>query len=418
MSVVGRSHILILIAIRESAKSLHHMSQTAVILKSTRKLLHNVNSQLKTIATASRLRFLAHLVIVLRVIGADLDDKDGDAILTAYITNLDLASPDIISLYCSRLSSGATDRFAIYLDQLPLSLQKDDRLHAVSQAQQHGLDIDNIAATTVEIAVRRMSETVPSTPFVSSLLQPLTPYELKIVRSVEWLQLATPASISLSRTTSTGLMRFYLCAFSFAWPFTDTEPQLAKGQSQVARALLSAVLDEIDPLNIVDTSSGEAQEFSSYEELLSILTSFGQWQEICSLRPHDTAPQLEHMQYKSTLAATCGRNMDSVMKLLTGDWLQDIDGADEQRESEIAAVRRLWIPELIMNTHRLLVASDEARQAIELATTVADEEFRLYQEFIPLDQLHGVNTLPLYLEEVRKALLKHGEGKSSPWDDL
>jgi len=110
---------------------------------------------------------------------------------------------------------------------------------------------------------------------------------------------------------------------------------------------------------------------------------------------------------------------EQALKLLTTDWLVpegEIPSTD-RRVRELARIRQLFVPELILRLHALLISSrthlpDNVRHALCLANIVADSRYMLFTEF------SGENgrRLKEYLAVLRTAVLAGLEhGGSDPF---
>lgn len=86
-----------------------------------------------------------------------------------------------------------------------------------------------------------------------------------------------------------------------------------------------------------------------------------------------------------------------------------------QRRKELQRIRQIFIPDLILRLHNLLLSHRVhfpvlLQQALDLTKIVAAEEFHVYQEFLGRDD--NPYRLIAYLERVREASLAALEGGS------
>merc|ERR1712192_276142 len=67
------------------------------------------------------------------------------------------------------------------------------------------------------------------------------------------------------------------------------------------------------------------------------------------------------------------------------DVTMEVEGssADQEREAELASLRRLLVPRTVTLLHSLLHSTGQHQQCVALADTVADEGHALYQAFTP-----------------------------------
>lgn len=120
---------------------------------------------------------------------------------------------------------------------------------------------------------------------------------------------------------------------------------------------------------------------------------------------------------------------DSTVHLLTNDWLQFTvpkseisksrplctvlkagtdDWSGAQRKRELRRIRQIFIPDLIMRLHSLLLTHHQAfpvllSKALDLTKTVASEDYGVYAEFLGQD--NDTSRLASYLDKIREASL-------------
>ncbi|KAG1743847.1 hypothetical protein EDB19DRAFT_1849782 [Suillus lakei] len=86
------------------------------------------------------------------------------------------------------------------------------------------------------------------------------------------------------------------------------------------------------------------------------------------------------------------------------------DETGDRRSRELARIRQIYIPELILRLHVMLHASREhVPDALELVNIVADSRDKLYDNFLHIDG----RRLGEYLNGVRRATIAGLEGGGS-----
>ena len=125
-----------------------------------------------------------------------------------------------------------------------------------------------------------------------------------------------------------------------------------------------------------------------------------------------SASKVEQHTWRKTLLAAIDKTERATISILTGDWLE-IDPpttlpADTSRRAELARIRQIFVPDLILRLHAVLTthhafSPNLLQRALDLTKIVADEENRVYAEFFG----RGSNPYRLvaYLDKVREAAL-------------
>ncbi len=163
------------------------------------------------------------------------------------------------------------------------------------------------------------------------------------------------------------------------------------------------------------------REFLDTSALFSCLEKHATWAEAWAQQPRPTAPVLEHAQFKEVAGGLVDQFWTSAVGVLESDWLkldlvEDGSAATERRTAELARIRQLLIPHLVLRVHHTLVQTKDLipgslQRALDLATIVADAKFDLFREFVT----ERGNSLPDYLEQVRNATLAALEVTRNPF---
>ena len=108
------------------------------------------------------------------------------------------------------------------------------------------------------------------------------------------------------------------------------------------------------------------------------------------------------------------------MLVFPGGWLvedereedvtMEVEGCstDQEREAELASLRRLLVPRTVTLLHSLLHSTGQHQQCVSLADTVADEGHALYQAFTP-------DSLRELLVKIRESALAGMEKGKDAW---
>ena len=92
------------------------------------------------------------------------------------------------------------------------------------------------------------------------------------------------------------------------------------------------------------------------------------------------------------------------------DETMEVEGfsTDQEREAELASLRRLLVPRTVTLLHSLLHSTGQHQQCVALADTVADEGHALYQAFTP-------DSLRELLVKIRESALAGMEKGKDAW---
>ncbi|EPS94050.1 hypothetical protein FOMPIDRAFT_1044042 [Fomitopsis schrenkii] len=387
-----------------------HVSQLHIILDRTDQLLEAFASSLQQgeydtslPQYASMTRFFAHLCLYLQMIDVDVPPLAIQIILEAYLQVLEAAGQrELIAMYAGALGENAIERYAMFLTSLELSADDAERRLALTRAREHGLDMQRVAIATAERTIERSFQKLPpakgALPSVIGMQPPASDEELLLLRSIEWTTFME-STYTTALEQANVILRYLLGC----------------GRVQVAKMLLDVLPAELSSIR----EPGEfATEHLHYRQFFVVWESLArvvecQALEAPSMNRETRAAWLD--DYKLLLSQA----REQVTKLLTNDWLiiEAERTATDRRRRELLRIRQIYIPELIIRLHSLLVASrskapENLKHALLLANVVADSRFKLTDDFVSQDG----RRLGDYLGAVRQAVLAGLEaGGSDPF---
>jgi nuclear pore complex protein Nup107 len=389
-----------------------HISQLHIILDRTDALLDDFASRLRDGAYdpesseyPTMTRFFAHLCLYLQLIDITVSPLAIQIILEAYLQVLEGAGQrSLIAMYAGALGDNAVERYALFLTSLALSADPTERRTALQRAREHGLDVPRVAIVTAERTIERSLDNLPSSvkgplpDLAKAVLEPPEEAEILLVRSIEWT-VVEEDTYDTALEQANVILRYLL----------------SRGRVNVARLLLDMLPPE---LAAIGTPEERAAEYLDYRQFFIAWETLERVTECQALE----APQMSR-NTQATWVKDYGDLVSSareqILKLLTMDWLisETDPTATDRRGRELARIRQIFIPELILRLHGLLVSSrihipDNVRNALLLANVVADSRYMLFTEFA------GENGRRLreYLAAVRTAVLAGLEhGGSDPF---
>ncbi|KAG6828732.1 hypothetical protein H0H92_006920 [Tricholoma furcatifolium] len=397
------------IAVAEGLGSEHafHYSQLHIILNKTDAMFDNFANALRngSLPPSSRehaplCRFFAHLCLYLQMIDITVPPLATQVILESYLQVLEGAGQrDLIALYAGALGDNAVDRYAMFLVSLELSADTTERRLALTRARDHGLDMERVAIATAEQTIEKAFELLPplrgGLPSIITLQPPATTPELLLLRSIEW-------TTFMDSTYATALEQANVILRYF----------LGSGRVSLAKLLLDVLPPE---LAAIAEPEELATEYLHYRQFFTIWETLDRVVE-CQAREVARMNRETRLSWLSDYRGIIDQAHDQITKLLESEWLvTDVEApGGNRRRRELIRVRQIYVPELIIRLHSLLVGSrhhikENLRRALELANVVADSRYKLYEDFVNQDG----RRLGDYLGAVRQAVLAGLEGGGS-----
>ncbi|KAI0773023.1 nuclear pore protein 84/107 [Trametes elegans] len=392
----------------------YHVSQLHIILDRTDALLEAFASGLQEGSYASSpeyttmTRFFAHLCLFLQMIDMPVSPFATQIILEAYLQVLEVAGQrELIAMYAGALGDNAVERYALFLTSLELSADITERRLALTRARDHGLDIERVAVVTAERTIEKAFTILPpakgALPFVTAMEPPPTEPEWLLVRSIEWTTFLE-STYDTALEQANVILRYFLGR--------------CHGRVQVAKLVLEMLPPDLGSLHDPEE---EATEYMHYRQF------FGVWEALARVVECEVLEQPQ--MNKDTRAAWLSdyktlieQAHEQVVKLLTTDWLSSEPEArrtrnglaGSKRRRDLTRLRQIYIPELIIRLHAVLVNSrgripENLKRALALVNTVADSRYRLYDDFTA----QPGRRLGDYLGAVRQAVLAGLEGGGS-----
>ncbi|KZP13590.1 hypothetical protein FIBSPDRAFT_797582 [Athelia psychrophila] len=385
-----------------------HVSQLNIILGRTDPLLEVFADGLRdgnydpaSIEYPTMTRFFAHLCLYLQMIDIPVAPLATQIVLEAYLQVLEAAGQrDLIALYAGALGDNAVERYAMFLTSLELSADLDERRVALTRARDHGLDMERVAIATAERTIEKAFEILPplkgALPSIISLQPPASDAEKLLLRSIEW-------TTFLEGTHDTALEQSNVILRYF----------LGSGRIQVAQLLLQML-----PLELASISEPEetATEYLHYRQFFNIWETLARVVECQALEVQVMSKDTKAAWLKDYVGLV-DEAYEQITKLLTSEWLvNDTETpAGDRRRRDLIRIRQIYIPELVIRLHLLLVSARHIpghaylKRALELVNIVADSRYRVYDDFVDQEG----RKLGDYLAAVRDAILGGLEGGGS-----
>ncbi|EIN06492.1 nuclear pore protein 84/107 [Punctularia strigosozonata HHB-11173 SS5] len=397
------------VSVQEGAPADHalHISQLHIILDRTDDLLEGFAQGLQdgthdqsSPEFPSLSRFFAHLALFLRLIDIPTPPMATQVILESYLRVLEAAGQrDLIAMYAGALGDNAVERYAEFLASLELAVDVDERRLALTRAREHGLDIERVAIATAERTIDRALKTLPpakgALPQVSQRTEHPNQEEVLLLRSIEWttfLDSTYPTALEQANV----ILRYFLAA----------------GKIQIARVLLTALPAELASIREPEECT---DEYYCYRQLFSVWQASEKVADFEASDPRQMSRDLR-TTWMSDYKAIVEQAREQFLKLLTTEWLVSnvLDTQGDRRRRDLIRIRQIYVPDLILRLHAILFNSrheipTNLKHALQLAITVADSRYKLYEDFTS----QPGRRLGDYLQAVRQAVLGGLEGGGS-----
>jgi nuclear pore complex protein Nup107 len=387
--------------IADASRNPLYVTQKQVLLGHSAEHLDAFADRLPSLAQAvpdgligPLLRFFAHLVLVLRTLGQDVPESAANAILESYLRVLERGGhSSLVAPYAACLREGnGEESYARFLRSMPPTASLADKRTALLRARDYGLDVATIATYTVRMILHAAFDAAPSLapgqPDITDGRVGLSADDEALIRALEWLTIV-PETLPEALARANEVARYFL----------------ATGQAHAAGALLHSLPEEVG----VGAADDET-EFADYGRLFAVFDAHDGADEVAAAQPKETASKVELHAWAKRLLASIEHVADLTRDLLTSRWLAfPIAATGKQasaRRRELRRIRQIFVPDLVMRLHVLLVEHHTRfpqllQAALDMTVLVASQEHGVYEEFIGRDA--DASRLVAYLEHVREA---------------
>lgn len=378
-------------------------------------------------------RFLAHLVLVLRMMGKDLEHDIGNKILEKYVIQLiermaegGIECPELIAFYTSTVPT--KNQIKLYAELLDRISKSDYRESVVKAGLNARLDVGASARVAIKKAITDIHQgygNIDVTFTQGNSIEKDKNLIVKVVSSLEWLALL-PNQIDEALWLSNSMIRTFIFI----------------GNTEAASSTI-VKLNQIFPSFIkkVPVTSSELREHLCLKAYLEALEEFATWyRHFISGKPKDIDPlpveasfsdKVHHEQRTAQLEVQKTRWLNAVkimarhtknllynILIFPGGWLQDESDntsspnftieEKKERAKQLETLRKLCIPEVVILILKILQSGRDIechKEAIRLSDIIAGENRRLYKVFTK-------NKLEEILDRIKESsLLLLEEGK-------
>ncbi|XP_028174037.1 nuclear pore complex protein Nup107 [Ostrinia furnacalis] len=355
------------------------------------------------------IRFLAHLILILRQMGKDPQHDVGDKILEKYVTQLiakliDGSSecPELIAYYTSTVP--IERQIELYAELMDHIHKSEYRQGVVKAGDDAGIDVAASARVAIKKAITDIQQgygNLDLTFTQTSSVEKDKTLITKVISSLEWLSLITN-QLQETLWLSNAMIRTFIFI----------------GNTDAALACVVNVNKMFpDFLNKVPTNCSELREHLCLKAYLEAIEGFATWyRHFISGQPKDVEPlpqdatfsdKVHHEQRCAQVEQQKARWLNAVLHqsrhtknllynvlLFPSGWLQDendsvsSDNFDEDEKQErlkqLETLRRLCIPEVVILILKILQSGediDSHKEALKLCNLISGENRGLYKMF-------------------------------------
>lgn len=388
-------------------ESLYQKCQRSLMLGEVRTIMQDSLEDIEA-ADEKLVRFLAHLILILRHIGKEPDHEIGNQIIEKYVTQLieevadgSIDCANLVAYYTSTV--GADSQIKLYSNLMD-HIDKHECRNDVVEAG-HRADIDIAAAARMSIKKVIIDIQVNYGKFDTIIkvttLDKNEPLIAKALSSLEWLAL-TSVSLVDSLWLSNAMVRTFLFL----------------NNSEAASSVLVR-FNELFPTITAEVryNSTELREHLCLKAYLDALENYAVWlRHFESGQPKEVVPlpsdatfsdkvlyeqqlaqyELQKKRWQNAIATMSRETREMLYNVLlfSEGWLvNSIDSTisttftheeKQEREKEMETLRQKCIPEVVILLLKILQSQndvDSHKEALKLSEIIADDNRCLYEVF-------------------------------------
>lgn len=388
--------------VKATARSTMAMIQKYLILDDLKGLMEHMNKSLESDATPQTLRFFAHLVLFIRHIGKNHQEEIGDRVIRAYVQCLmKLGEPQLVAYYCAALPN--SQQIQLYSEFIE-NVQESSRRQCLDEGNSYGLDITQIAKTTVE-RIQSMTDDADNPRLLAGELSEL---DKKKISSLELLTFNQDQRCDLLWQAN-HMMRNFMAQRkieavkkAFLMIPSDTIQLLVQyhgGKNElpvIAECAIREYLCHQTYIAAIDGYNDWIEFFFNKKPKAPVAVHGRNFTEKVAGEHQEQMYQQDLTRWKLTLkeqtVITKGF-MYNVLLFPESGWLVDSDDIQPELASEADVnmwknrkvqmdnLRKLHIPDIVLLLHKILTLAEEHQECIKLCDELAIEQNQLFNVF-------------------------------------
>ncbi|XP_011298381.1 nuclear pore complex protein Nup107 [Fopius arisanus] len=397
-------------SIRTEAMRPDHLIQKYLILDQIPKLMDVIEEWIdNTNCNPQFIRFLAHLVLLFRQIGKSCDDVVGNKVLLNYVKVLiEIGDPILIAFYTASLPQD--EQISIYAGYLEGVREFEMRKKCLTAAEDANLNVEAITKLVVEnVRNKNVDEGIDY-----ELSARITEGDVEKIEALDWLTFYQ-SQRDEALWQANALIRYFLTCEKIdaaRKAFNKIPPNSIEVVLMEHPSMETTVSQIVTTNEVLYKASASIREYLCYKAYLDAQEGFQEWFSHFHQgkpSPLETLPSFatftekvahdhKKAQYEAEMdrwKCTMQHHTKAVKQLLfnvllfpDGGWLVDKNPESlEQRpehalrQHQLRKLRNLCIPKVTLLLLNVMSQMNEHGGCIELADTIASEQYKLYQIF-------------------------------------
>jgi nuclear pore complex protein Nup107 len=388
--------------IRRQCQTHFHVIQKFIILDDMNGLVDEMCSWLQARPSIHRLRFMAHIGLVVRGLGRVREESKVNAILEAYVKALtDGHYQSAVALYAAQLPTDAQVNSYAYL--LAGVQQEDQQRHCLQLGKEAGLDIAMVTKAVVEnIRDREMDGEVCAASVELGQEVQLTELDLSKIKAINWL-VHEEAQRAEAVRQGNALIRQFLTARKFSAAKAVFEKIPADSAQLITRLwqhkagvspLPPHIASDLTELQAICTYLEAKEAFSAWfqhfhhkKPAAPPAPTEGVFHEQVVFEHSLAQYELECEQWRlqaSFLTEEASSKLYGVL-VFPGGWMSAPSeaGTDEALSQQLQALRQTCIPEVCFLLHSVLHSSSLFKKCLQISDVITSEKYMIYKDFRP-----------------------------------
>ncbi|KAL1138207.1 hypothetical protein AAG570_009898 [Ranatra chinensis] len=390
---------------KHEAKKPERVIQELLALDLVPDLLERMSEWVETTNCQPQfVRFLAHLVIILRLVGRSQPQELGDNVLRAYIKILvDEGEPNLVAYYVAMMPDD--DQIDLYATFLESVTDSEKRIECLRAAEKYELNIKRITQKVVQNIRNRRTELEDTD---ETLARKASDEDFSKISALDWV-VFYPQQRGEAIWQANALVR----TFIGQGKLEAARLAFDKIPADSIEMLMTQFKCKVDEKKKVDVNlppriSSAIKEYLCHKAYLDAQDGFSDWfHHFHNTKPtpppepknkDDFAEKVAH-EHKLKMFNEELERWKVIMKHQTksvksqlyniivfpdGGWLVDENNEDEGRSNQLRSLRSICIPEIVMLLHKVLHSVEEYDECIDLAPLIMDETPGLYKVTIYL----------------------------------
>ncbi|CAH1404492.1 unnamed protein product [Nezara viridula] len=395
--------------------------QELIILNKVDELLNKCSTWAEGQCQVQFLRFLAHLVLVLRMLGKSEPMECGNNILAAYMKALVATqNPDLISYYASLLPEDK--QIELFSDYMESVSDPDEKTIVLKSAEKYGLNIRAVTERTVQnIRNRQLEEEREN----KSLVQETTEEDMKKISALEWMVFYREQRVEAIWECN-ALVRVFIAEGKL--------PAARLAHNKIPDDSVSLIVSqfniEVDHDLIVHWDkfppkvNAALKEYLCYKAYLDAHDGFNHWfHQFHNTKPTEpTKPTngdftelmaYEHKneKYKQELerwnigmehiTRNVQTQLQNILVFPPNGWLVDDYNEDSSRSEQLLMLRDHCLPQVFLLLHKVLFSMEKLEESAKIFALIGREEFNLEKVF----KAQVASDMVKVIEETTEALM-------------